>query len=487
MRHVSLLVLFALAPIGVGQELKPAALVEQLGDRDFRTREAAGQKLLDLGERALPALEAGLNSPVPEIARRCEDLIPAVVLKVDTETLLAPTMVDLPGGEQTLKTVFDSLKKQCGYDLRIEGGQAVLAEKVKLTGGVMTYWEAVQAVCAAAKVEVQSVDATPGPAVAGKPNSNFNDGRQPGTVWLRASTGTQRATPYKALLVVVGPPSSDDLRRHPATGCPLIVSVFPEPKVPWQRLTDTELVRATDPTGTAIRPPEPDFHFRARLREEMLRSSRLIDVQPDTATRGRLLLSAGASEAATLSGLVRFTVWKPAGELAVVKFTDRTTTGTTDGPCGTRLTATNLGPISNEPGSHTVEVKVRWDAERVRVVQSASGGDAVWFENVNGRLQPVKAALTVRRAATSAHGVGITDSAGESLTLSGGGVRIDTVMHCGRAYTEVSVKYVVKGVPAAVAFHGARVVELTAPFAAKNLPLTAGTGTGTEERVRFKR
>lgn len=482
MRHVTLVGLFALASVALGQELKPAALVERLGDRDFRTREAAGKKLLDLGERALPALEAGLNSPVPEVARRCEDLIPAVVLKVDTETLLAPTLVDLPAGEQTLKTVFDSLKKQCGYDLRIEGGQAVLAEKVKLTGGVMTYWEAVQAVCAAAKLEVQSVDATPGPAVAGKPNSNFNDGRQPGTVWLRASTGTQRATPYKALLVVVGPPSSDDLRRHRATDCPLIVSVFPEPKVPWQRLTDTELVKATDPTGTAIRPPEPDFHFRARLREQEMLSSRLIDVQPDTATRGRLVLSAGASEAATLSGLLRCTVWKPAGELAVVKFTDRTTTGTADGPCGTRLTARNLGPISNEPGSHTVEVKVRWDAGRVRVVQSATGGDAVWFENVNGRLQSVKVAPTGRGAATSAHGIGVTDSAGKSLPMSGGGVRIDTVMDCGRAYTEVSVKYVVKGTPAAVAFHGARVVELAVPFAGKNLPLTAGTGEPTRSK-----
>jgi RNA polymerase sigma factor (sigma-70 family) len=46
------------------------ALVQQLGDEDFATRETAGDKLRKLGVKARPALEAALRDPDPEIAKR---------------------------------------------------------------------------------------------------------------------------------------------------------------------------------------------------------------------------------------------------------------------------------------------------------------------------------------------------------------------------------------------------------------------------------
>jgi hypothetical protein len=49
-----------------------------LNDDNFRKREAAEQALIALGAKALPAIRAGLKSPEPELARRCERLLPAI-------------------------------------------------------------------------------------------------------------------------------------------------------------------------------------------------------------------------------------------------------------------------------------------------------------------------------------------------------------------------------------------------------------------------
>lgn len=56
---------------------KARELVRQLGDSDFVSREEAQRDLRELGRLALPALRDGIEtSDVPEVARRCELLIP---------------------------------------------------------------------------------------------------------------------------------------------------------------------------------------------------------------------------------------------------------------------------------------------------------------------------------------------------------------------------------------------------------------------------
>jgi hypothetical protein len=481
MRHLTpLLLLFASAPAVSAQTPRPAALVGQLGDPHFQTREAAGKRLIDLGEPALPALEAGLSSDVPEIARRCEDLIPAVKQKIDADLILTPTLVDLPAGEQTVQKVFDDLLKQTRYQIRVEGDHAVLSAKLKLTGGRVTFWEAVQSVCTAAKLDVFKVE-------AGVPSAT-RDRPPVGTVWLVAADGAKRVTTHKAVLIQVSPLPPDELASHPLDRSPLAVRTFPEPKVKWHRLIEAELVKASDKSGQVIGPGSRVFRTRYEHLQELAADSRDFPSRAnptglnEAATRGVLHLAAGPTEVDSLSAVARFAAWKEAGELAVVRFADKANSGTADGPCGTRLTATVIGPVSNEPGSTTVEVKVRWDANRVRVEQSAAGGDAVWFENVNGRMVPVKAApADAKGLATTEHGIRMTNAAGEPLAVTSRVIRFDSVRENGREYTEFSVKYVAKagkladGKPSAVAFHAARVVEMTVPFTAKDLPLSAGT------------
>lgn len=485
MRHLPLLLLFALPSSAAADGLKAgvpggkspaAALVEQLGDRDFRTREAAGKKLLELGERAVSALEDGLDSPVPEVARRCEDLLAAVRHTVEADALLAPTLVELPAGGTTVQKALDSLSKQSGYTIRIEGDQAVLSQPLKLTDGKVPFWEAVLTVCAAAKLEVCNTEAALGPVDPAR-------GLRAGNVWLCAGKGTSRFSAHKAVLIQLQPPTKDELTRSPTTHAPLMVRVFPEPKLRWHRLVEAAAVTATDAKGAAVRmaltpPPVPRLY-----EEELIRGGRLRALPPSgtaTTTTGVMYLTAGADELADLTGVVRFTAWKDGTELAAVKLAGKETSGTADGPLGVRLSVKVVGPIANRTGETIVDVTHRWNPEFVRPDGSAVRADAVWFENVNGKAVPV---LPPSGGGPGPNRFGLVfkNEAGEQLTGTASSTRIDTAESGGRAVTMVTVSYTVSGKkgqdakPAGVTFYGNRVIEVAVPVGAKNLPLTAGT------------
>jgi hypothetical protein len=78
-----LLIVFALTPLptfgqqeqGQGQAPTPEALVERLNGPKFQDREAAGKALLGLGDKAVPALKAGLARGSAEMAERCAKLL----------------------------------------------------------------------------------------------------------------------------------------------------------------------------------------------------------------------------------------------------------------------------------------------------------------------------------------------------------------------------------------------------------------------------
>jgi hypothetical protein len=96
---------------------KPAStadqLVEQLGDRDFRKRDAAVKRLEALGPAALPALRKAEKHSDPEIRRRVSDLIPTL----EVASLLAPKRVTLNVKKKSMRQVFDEVTKQTGYKI----------------------------------------------------------------------------------------------------------------------------------------------------------------------------------------------------------------------------------------------------------------------------------------------------------------------------------------------------------------------------------
>jgi hypothetical protein len=502
-----LLLLFALATPALADGLKAPpggkssadGLVEQLGDRDFKTREAAGKQLLDLGERAVAALEAGLDSPVPEVARRCADLLPAVRRKIDADALLVPTPLDLTADVGTVAEAFAAIEKQSRYRLKVDGDQAVLAAKFTPKGATVTFWDAVVAVCDAAKLEVAVVAADPPASSAKGPPPPL------GTVTLRARSAVTRMQVHNALLVQVSTPTQQVRAQHTTDQHPLLVRVFPEPRVKWQRLTDVALAKATSPDDRAIGPGSPPAVVQEPvLAEQLIRGGRRPYREVSTgltdAVTGRVLTLAadpdGPTEVGTLSGLARAGVWKGAGEVAVVKLKDGESEGVANGPHGTTLCVKVVGQVANRPDETLVEVTHRWLPEKVRpdgewVVPDRD--DGVWFENRNGKLVPVKAAAPDRKGVRpNRWGVVGTDAAGQPLTLTATSTRIDNVAEDGKTYTTLTATYIVRtpdksaGKLAAVAFHAAKVVDVSVPFAVKDLPLAAGTAENLpdpEERI----
>src|SRR4051812_35302893 len=72
---LAVLLLFTALPAAEPEPaVRAARLITQLGDDDFDAREAAGRGLLELGEAALPGLDAGMVSPDAEVRRQARDL-----------------------------------------------------------------------------------------------------------------------------------------------------------------------------------------------------------------------------------------------------------------------------------------------------------------------------------------------------------------------------------------------------------------------------
>lgn len=132
-------------------------LIEQLADPDYATREAATKRLNDLGAPVLTALRTAAESGSPERAERAAALVARITRRIENEQALAPTVVELPATEQTVRELFDAIEKQSRVQLRINGDQAILTQKLTPAGGKRPFWEQVQDVAAKAGLGVAEV------------------------------------------------------------------------------------------------------------------------------------------------------------------------------------------------------------------------------------------------------------------------------------------------------------------------------------------
>src|SRR5579871_3218860 len=89
-------------------------LVQELGSRDYRTREKATEELSTLGRAAYAALRQGQNDPDPEIRARSTRLFPRAYdleMKARIDSFVADTQGkqahDLPGWERFRKLLGD--------------------------------------------------------------------------------------------------------------------------------------------------------------------------------------------------------------------------------------------------------------------------------------------------------------------------------------------------------------------------------------------
>lgn len=115
-------------------------LVEQLGDKNFRIRQAAGRALEDFGDEALPTLRGVLDSSDEEVRRRAEVL----VQKIERNALLSPKRVSISMKDRSIEDVVKELARQSGYKLQYQGGQP---RKISIDLQNVSYWQALEKIC----------------------------------------------------------------------------------------------------------------------------------------------------------------------------------------------------------------------------------------------------------------------------------------------------------------------------------------------------
>lgn len=589
MRPVAAAVALAvLAPVALADDLKArpasakptelAALIAQLGDRDYATREAAMKALHDLGPQALPDLRAAAASDVPEVAERANQLAHRIQHKLDNERALAPSVVDLPGDERTLQVLLDLIEKQTRYKVRVNGDQAVLAQAVKVPAGKRSFWEAVGQVGEAAGLTVDSASGLWGandPRVSVTDTTTNQTGRALadaverltlfrkalthhqeqivkytaqlkgakddekkrlegliadekrmadkyekqiadievryglkvdaavplGTVVLHARPkgDTTAVCQHGAVRVEARPPTADVLKRYGPTHLPVALTVLPEPRMHWQRVTEAVVFEATGGDGRPLTPshfnpaantPLANDELQFRRAKLGLRDSDPMPVGP--VNMGFAAVTATAPTPTTLKsvrGLIRGSVWTQSGDIVTARGLDAENEKHA-AAYGTELSASIQANDSAPPNSTTVQITLRYNPADVRPFTGTPDGDGpVWLENRGGRA--VVAPPAKPKVPANPYGLVAWGTDGERLPLnSTSGTTSHYEQRDGRLIAVQKLRYVLLDVGgasgkklAAVSFHGSRLQEVTVPFKLTDVPTAPGTGDGKPTEV----
>jgi hypothetical protein len=152
-RFVSLAILVALgyAPLawGIPSARVPAIepFIQQLGDRNFRVRDAAAKAILAHGPRVMPALQKAKSYPDTEVRRRVNELY----AQLERMAALTPKEVTLHVTDKPAKEVLAELARQTGYKIVMPDGSPPEQSK-KLQSfhfDKLHFWQAVDQICEA--------------------------------------------------------------------------------------------------------------------------------------------------------------------------------------------------------------------------------------------------------------------------------------------------------------------------------------------------
>jgi len=140
------------------------ALVKQLGSSRYVEREQAQKELEGIGAPALDTLRKAAKEGDAEIAKRAADMVRRLEDKINTDTLLAPKKVKLSFKDVPVAEAVAELAKQSGYVVTLENAAALANRKVTLETGEVSFFEALDKLCAkAGLVEKSQPGFTVGP------------------------------------------------------------------------------------------------------------------------------------------------------------------------------------------------------------------------------------------------------------------------------------------------------------------------------------
>lgn len=126
-----------------------ADLVKQLGSSKFAEREKAKKELEAIGNPALEALRKATKDENLETVKRAQELLRKIEDRMLTADLLNPKKIRINVKDQPAMDVVAELSRLSGYQIQVIGDRAAIAEKkITLDTGDVTFWEALDQVCA---------------------------------------------------------------------------------------------------------------------------------------------------------------------------------------------------------------------------------------------------------------------------------------------------------------------------------------------------
>lgn len=154
---------------GLGMQAESARLVDELGNDEWRIREKAHRRLLDMGTAGLPQLRLGLKSDDLERRRRCERIVSVITVR----ELWKPSKFSYKSEKRKVSDIISDLEKLTGHKLALNEGFKDVPLTLDLRDA--TYWDAVKEICKQSgnglvstfKFPVRSV------ALAGEPGEPF--------------------------------------------------------------------------------------------------------------------------------------------------------------------------------------------------------------------------------------------------------------------------------------------------------------------------
>ena len=247
----------SLAPL-LAQEKPPAPapttdsaaidkLIEQLGDRNFRAREAAAKALDERGESTLPALRRALNtSTSPEVRSRLQTIVTAM----ERKCALQPKRVTLTCKNMPVNDVVSALSKQTGYSIQHNGNRGV-----NLTFDLqnVTFWEALDRICLDTGLTPQQNDG----AVLQLYQQEL---LWPHTCYQGPFKVMANSFQYNKSISLGG------LQRNPlhnqsrSETLNFSFSILSEPKLPIMQIGQAKLIEALDENGVSMKMPNANMH-----------------------------------------------------------------------------------------------------------------------------------------------------------------------------------------------------------------------------------
>lgn len=123
-----------------------ARLVEQLSSEDVATREAAAERLVEIGTPARGALEKALKSRDVEVAARARSILGEIELEENRRRAMGPAgRVSLPAGEHLLGEIARRVREQTSVPLDVP--ESVAQDRVRIEARNELLWEFIDRLC----------------------------------------------------------------------------------------------------------------------------------------------------------------------------------------------------------------------------------------------------------------------------------------------------------------------------------------------------